>query len=865
MAHAFSGAGVMRFSAPLLLPLLLAALWFWRASSSRIDRRRRWLRLAAVVTLVLAASGLEIRSGDSPVSVMFAIDRSGSMAASYQRLVDQVRTMTAGATPQDRAGVVAFASTAAIEQPLRPVSSLAMSSQATASVGLATNVAASLRVARAALPAPAASRIVLFSDGRETAGDMLAEASRAAHSGIPIDVVLPDTQDRLPIDVLRITAPATVRRDESFAITVSAHGLAGTSGVATLTTAGEPPRNADITLSNDGYGSAMFALTASEVGIKTYEATVHTPDRDFADDPRRVGAVVVVSGTAHALYVGTRANEGRSLLRSAGFESRAIDVATFPRAAAALGAYDAVVLDDIRPDSMDAAQVSALKGHIERHGAGLLFLGGRNSLDPALLAGHPLADLLPIDVRPRGGERSPSLALIVAFDKSGSMDDRVDGVPRIEFARLAVRRVLDAVPSSDAVGVIAFDSTAHVVAPLAPGHDPTVLANRLRDVSPAGATAIAPALQLADLWFASASGFARQHVLLVSDGRTSPDDVARVQNLVATRRFELSVVALGADADRQVLRTLAESTGGRAYFPSDVRELPAIVARESARVAGGRIVDASFPLLSQPHPIVTSLGDRILPRIGGYIVAATRPTAESPLQSPLDDPVLATWRYGIGRVAVYTAEWHGAWSAPLRAWNGFPALTRATLQWTARRLQDDLLYARFTEKAGDLILTVEAFEGDEPISALRCHAVVRGPQGENSSLSLAETGLGRYEARIDATEPGVYVATITGEREADRFNARTVRGVFWSDDAEYRWSSPDIDRLTRLAEGSGGRVLRAGENPFALPREPAYTPVRSWLALTALLLFLTELLTPLLPKRQPLTGARGSPPREAAA
>lgn len=855
----------MRFSAPLLLPLLLAALWFWRVSSSTVDRRRRWLRLAAVVTLVLAASGLEIRSGDAPVSVMFAIDRSGSMAASYQRLVDEVRTMTAGATPQDQAGVVAFASTAAIEQPLRPVSAFAMSSETTASVGIASNVAASLRVARAALPDTGASRIVLFSDGRETTGDMLAEATRAAHSGIPIDVVIPGAQEALPIDVLRITAPATVRRDESFAITVSAQGLAGTSGVATLITAGEPSRTAAITLSNDGYGSATFALTASDAGIKTYEATVHTPDRDFAGDPRRVGAVVVVSGAARALYVGTRANEIRPLITSAGFESQAIDIAAFPRAAAALGAYDAIVLDDIRPDSMDATQVSALKGHVERQGGGLLFLGGRASLDPALLAGHPLADLLPVDVRPRGGDRSPSLALVVAFDKSGSMDDRVDGVPRIEFARLAVRRVLDAVPSSDAVGVIAFDSTAHVVAPLAPGHDPSVLANRLRDVAPAGATAIAPALELAESWFASASGFARRHVLLVSDGRTSPEDVSRMQALVATRRFELSVVALGADADRQLLRTLAESTGGRAYFPNDVRELPAIAARESARVAGGRTVDSAFPLLSQPHPILTSLGDRSLPLMGGYVVAAARPTAESPLQSPLEDPVLATWRYGIGRVAVYTAELHGAWSAQLRAWSGFPTLTRATLQWTARRVRDDLLYARFTEKAGSLILTVEAFDGDQPISALRCNAVVRGPQGESSPLSLAETALGRYEARIDPAEPGAYVATITGEHAADGINARAVRGVFWSGDAEYRWNSPDIDRLTRLAEASGGRVLRPGESPFALSRESAYMPLRSWFALTALLLFLAELLTPLLPKRQPVTGARELPPREAAA
>jgi hypothetical protein len=338
-----------------------------------------------------------------------------------------------------------------------------------------------------------------------------------------------------------------------------------------------------------------------------------------------------------------------------------------------------------------------------------------------------------------------------------------------------------------------------------------------------------------------------------------------MQVLVAARRFELSVVALGADADRQMLQTLAQSTGGRAYFPNDVRELPRIVARESARVAGGRLVESPFQLLSQPHPILTGLGGRELPQLGGYVVAATRPTAESPLQSPLDDPVLATWRFGIGRVAIYTAELHAAWSSPLRAWEGFPALMRETLHWTARRVRDDALYANFREEAGTLILSVDAFQGDEPMSALRCRALVRGPRGDSDMLSLVETGLGRYEARIDASEPGVYVATITGERVDGAIDVRAVRGVFWSNDAEYRWHTPDVARLTQLANMTGGRVLRPGESPFDLAREPAYRSLRSWLALAALVLFLAELLTPFLSRRRRRVEVLDDPQQKAAA
>ena len=41
------------------------------------------------------------------------------------------------------------------------------------------------------------------------------------------------------------------------------------------------------------------------------------------------------------------------------------------------------------------------------------------------------------------------------------------------------------------------------------------------------------------------------------------------------------------------------------------------------------------------------------------------------LNRPLDDPVMAAWRFGLGRVAVYTADLRSPWSAGLRRWPGF--------------------------------------------------------------------------------------------------------------------------------------------------------------------------------------------------
>ncbi len=472
-------------------------------------------------------------------------------------------------------------------------------------------------------------------------------------------------------------------------------------------------------------------------------------------------------------------------------------------------------------------------------------LGGPESLEPGALAGTTLGDLLPVDFRPRSGQRSPALALVIAFDKSGSMDDRVDGVARIEFARQAVRRVFETVPATDAVGVIAFDAAPHEVAALRAGQDVRSVTAALSAVQPGGGTAIAPAIEMAAGWLraSSGAGIARRHVLLVSDGLTSAADATRVSEIVKGGGFELSVVALGGERDRRFLESISRATGGRAYFPQDIRELPAIAARESARVAGGRLVEEPFRPRALPHAMLRGLDSSTLPLLGGYVVGVPKPLAEMAVQSPLDDPILAASRRGLGRVAVYSADLHSDWSASLRSWSGFSTLFVQAARWVARRGEDESLYAHFVEEGDNLRLIVEAETPEgEFLNDLVCQAVMRTPSGSTRTVALAGTAPGRYEASLAPEERGAYVFAISAASVDHRVDTRIVRGVYWSANAEYRRATADATTLSRIAELTGGRVLSAGDDPFSGPRERRYFDASSWLAGFALLMFLIEVL-----------------------
>jgi hypothetical protein len=329
----------------------------------------------------------------------------------------------------------------------------------------------------------------------------------------------------------------------------------------------------------------------------------------------------------------------------------------------------------------------------------------------------------------------------------------------------------------------------------------------------------------------------------------------------------VSVVALGADADRRLLESLARSTGGRAFFPQDIRELPAMVAREAARVSGGRVFEQRFRPIARAHPVIAELETTVLPQLGGYVVGVAKPSAESPLRSPLGDPILATWRMGLGRVAVYTADLHGAWSQTLRSWEGFDVLVRQTMRWASRGVRDDALYTSFEDDDDGLRLIVEAQgPGGIPLNELDARVTVRGPTGDTSTVGLSGAAPGRYEARISVTDPGAYVLAISAAGPTEGVESRVVRGVYWTADREFRASGPDLTLLTRIAEISGGRLLGDADHPFTASRTSSYVELWPWLAAAALALFLTEVLWP---ARWPPTRQRrhlpGAHPETAAA
>src|SRR5262249_16703016 len=197
-----------------------------------------------------------------------------------------------------------------------------------------------------------------------------------------------------------------------------------------------------------------------------------------------------------------------------------------------------------------------------------------------------------------------------------------------------------------------------------------------------GGTDIFPALQKA--YEAVVTSNARfKHVILLSDGQSWGGNYAQLLERMRADGITLSTIGIGQDIDADLMSLLARGGQGRYYFSDRVREIPRIMLRETNVVTRPVVMEGQTqPRLGRASPLLRSLAPNELPALGGYVVTTPKPNAEIALWSERGDPLLASWQYGLGRVAAWTGDAGPAWSAAWLDWPRFGQFWSQIVRWT---------------------------------------------------------------------------------------------------------------------------------------------------------------------------------------
>jgi Ca-activated chloride channel family protein len=832
---------VIRFAWPWALLLLVLVPWALRAGKRAGQPALAVLRGTAVALAVLALGGMQVLDRAAPVHVVFALDRSASVGPEQMQAAERfLREALRYRRPHDRVGLVSFGGHAVPEVAPAAVAELAPTQRPSPHH---TDLGEAIRVSASLLPPSGLRRVVVLSDGQDHAGTAVEAARVARAAGVQVDTVLLLRPPSPEASVEAVDAPASVPAGERVLVRVQVASTTPQELVVDLSVDGLPVDERRLFVAG-GRAVVRFAWRAARPGWAEVQARVQAA-RDGVVANNVGAAVVRVEGPPAVLYAGS----GRlpQILRAQGVRVDHVQPHGLPTSAARLSPYHAVVLEDLPALALSRLQMEALRDYVRDLGGGLVVVGGPQAFGVGGYARTALEEALPVFMEVRHRVALPSMALVLVLDTSGSMGGAGTETAKVELAKEVARSVVELLGDHDRIGVIQFDQDYRWLVPLVPARERDRIVAQVGRLRAGGGTDMLPALRAS--YEALRTAQARvKHVIVLSDGQTDPGEFERWVRRMRAERITLTAVSVGKDADVPFMRSLARWGGGRHYLARDPSALPQILVTEAFVSSRSYLVEGRFTPRRSPGELLRGIPS--VPALLGYVATSPKPGAVVELSSGQRDPILAAWRYGLGRAVAFTSDAVPRWAVEWQSWPSFARFWSQVVRWAMRGDAGGLdLHAEVAGSRLRVAADARSPAGEE-LDGLDVRARVVG-FGRAQEVQLRQTAPGWYEGDVLLGESGTYTVAVTA-LDGGRTVGQAVRPVVVPYPPELRDLEPDPALLARVAEAGGGRVLRSPHEALS-PPEGGWDYRDAWPLATAGALAL--LLLELVARRVPLVAA----------
>ena len=426
------------------------------------------------------------------------------------------------------------------------------------------------------------------------------------------------------------------------------------------------------------------------------------------------------------------------------------------------------------------------------------------------------------------------MALIIVLDKSGSM-----GGQKIELAKEASKAAVDVLEDDHLIGIIAFDYNYYWPVRLQSARNRVDINQSVSMIIAGGETNIYPALREANLQLTGLQAEVR-HVILLSDGRSLPDDYIGLVESMSDDKMTVSTVAVGNGADRELLSNIAEWGQGRSYFIEDALMVPQIFTEETQLATQGTLEEEPFvPVVTKDVEAFKGIDFENAPPLLGFLSTIAKDTSEVLLEAAEEKPILVRWQYGLGKTVAFTSGVKDRWAAEWLRWEGYTKFWPQLVRETMRRQEDGELDMRIEKEGDEAHITITATDEDGGFrNELESQIRVVDPRQNTSVIDIHQSGPGTYEAQFPVDQPGPFVFRMIG----DETNVSRILPYSYPD--EYHFYPPDVDLLQEVSSVTGGKFQPTAADIFSTGGETVVRRVPLWpyLAIAALLLYLTDLL-----------------------
>ncbi len=842
---------------PKMLGLaLLAPFFFWMIGRSLADLPVPQrilsvvLRIAFVALLALGLSRLARTATTQKIATVYLVDVSESVPDAA--IEDARAEITKGLKekPEDaivrvitfakRPRVVALADDAKeapqLERHDLPPAKDGVPVKGRTGLGAATDIASAMQLAYGLYPSGYLRRAVVFSDGVQTDGDILAEANRAREFGVKVFTVPYHRPVPGEVALRDLRVPEKVRVGEPFNLHANIFSSRPQKVRATLKQ-GEAINGLDgirdIEL-KPGDNDVTFKSVVRVAGEVTYALDLSEIPEDRFRENNRFAVSVAVPGRPSVLYA--EGNTARASYLASALSAQELDVDVrspreIPSSIRELERYDFVILSDAPAEAVSLTQQDAIESYVRDLGGGFLFAGGEAGYGLGGWYHTTIERILPVRMDSEKKRDEPQVAMVLVLDRSGSMS----GLP-MEMAKAAAKATADTLSSDDLIEVIAFDSAPTRVVRMTAAKHRARIQNDIARIQAGGGTEIFGALDAAYQSLTSTRA-RRKHVILLTDGQASHNGIRDLVQAMSAEGITVTSVGLGSGIDEGLLRMISDLGGGRLYKVMDPQQLPRVFTRETEMVSRNAAVEEYFqPKVVAPADFLRGIDMGSAPYLHGYVATKMKPPpAQEILQSEVAEPILARWHVGLGWSLAWTSDVKNLWAVEWLRWPGYGQfwgqLVREHMRQKKRQQYD--MVASIDPATGHVKASIDAIGGDDRFqNGLDAKLTVTGPQpnGEKRTLPMKQTAPGRYESDFPLERFGSFLLHASLEKGVDDGKggqknvqvAESFGHVTNPYPREYLALAPDLVTLSRTALVTGGRMDPAAKDVF----DPAGESIR---------------------------------------
>ena len=248
-----------------------------------------------------------------------------------------------------------------------------------------------------------------------------------------------------------------------------------------------------------------------------------------------------------------------------------------------------------------------------------------------------------------------------------------EGSTKLDLAKAAAIAAADIMNPTDQVGILGFDATLGLGTAVSPG------GQRRMDLRKAGHRCNPTAAPISTKrWSKPIAASLRstasiKHVIVLSDGLTDKADFhvaggkAWRGTALPCRRFQWATTPMF-----KLMAEIAKEGKGRGYVALDPQTIPQIFTTETLLISRDLLIEklVTPSIVASVGPL-KGIAQGNLPSLRGYVLTYPKPRAELLMKAD-NDPLLVSWRYGLGRVMAFTSDLSGRWGKEWVGWHGFP-------------------------------------------------------------------------------------------------------------------------------------------------------------------------------------------------